>query len=477
MKYSKPLISEHNITEGAKLYSSSLGNILVGCPPEILKALMVKHIPMPDTIVIPGTLYRHHSSQACLEFPFYHFLFIQQGLARGKKFKVYAKKSVCKTLTELARITLLGPDLKESIDAEKRLGIPKKLDKGKIKQILKEVDYLAPKNEKGKNYKLNEMIEFIPLEIGNEKEVYPAYKEHPAVKIKREDENKFSIACDIKLKCDVAFKRRQSPVYPINPKPISDSERQSQSIFTVRCLGSSEGFDPTKPANGFLFHFHGKWFLWDCPAYLRLHLDKLGLGFDDIDGIFISHVHEDHLDIMETISDQKKVKIYTSPEIFHCMILKLMAILECSYDEAKAYYDFYPIYVNQPFELDGADIEVFYSSHAIPALGLRMTVNNQSRQASVFISGDNLSKRMIKKLTELKIYDKNRLDEVNHFLPDKKIVDIAFVDTGGGAIHADVEDYAKNKNKIVYMHTGKKLKGFPKHHLLLSPGQRFTLIK
>jgi len=477
MKPSNPLLSEHSLTDGSVLYSSSLGNILIGCPPEILKVLMVKHVPMPDTIVIPGALHEYSSSQACLEFPFYHFLFIQQGLARGKKFKVYAKKATCKKLSEMIRVTLIGPSVEEVMKVEQRLKIPEKLDRKKVEQINKEVEFLAPKNGNGKNYKLEEMIEFIPFEIGEEAIVYEAYQDHPQIKLKRTGENKFTVSCNNKFNCNISIKQPQAPVYDIKPAKISKVERKSKSTFSVQCLGASEGFDPTQPANGFLLHFNGKWFLWDCPAFLRKHLEGVGLEFEDLDGIFISHVHEDHLDIMETISDKKKPKIYTSPEIFHCMVLKLMAILDCSYSKALSHYDFEPIYVNKPFELADATIEVFYSSHAIPALGLRLSVPGKEKTSRLFISGDNLSKRMIKTLSAAKVYSSSRKKEVNSFLPDDSDYDIAFVDTGGGAIHGDLEDFANNQNQVVYMHTGKKLAGFPKNHRLLKAGQRFIIHK
>lgn len=477
MKPSNPLLSEHLLTDGSVLYSSSLGNILIGCPPEILKALMVKHVPMPDTIVIPGTLHKYSSSQACLEFPFYHFLFIQQGLARGKKFKVYAKKATCKKLSEMIRVTLIGPGIEEVMKVESKLKIPEKLDRKRVEQINKEVEFLAPKNKDGKNYKLEEMIEFIPLETGEKKVVYEAYQDHPEITLERTGEDDFKVSCNNSYNCKIRINNPQEPVYEIKPSRVSKSERKSKSTFSVQCLGASEGFDPTQPANGYLLHFNDSWFLWDCPAFLRKHLDVIGLTFEDLDGIFVSHVHEDHLDIMETISESKKTKIYTSPEIFHCMVLKLMAILDCSYSKAVSYYEFEPIYVNKPFELAGASIEVFYSSHAIPALGLRLTVPGKGKSSRLFISGDNLSKRMIKVLTKAKVYSAARRKEVNSFLPDDSEYDIAFVDTGGGAIHGDPEDYATNPNPVVYMHTGKKLTGFPKKHRLLKAGQRFIIHK
>ena len=475
MKSAKSLVSEHKLNSGSYLYSSSLGNILIGCPPEILKVMMVKHVPMPDTIVIPGTLYNKNSSQACLEFPFYHFLFIQQGLARGKKFRVMAKKAVCKKLADLLRVTLIGPTLDEVMGAEKKLNLPDKLIKSKMAQIVKEADFLAPKNASGKNYRMNEMIQFIPLEVGDQSTIYDAYQEHPQVSIKRTGEDEFVINCNKKFKCKLKAQNNPSPVYEIKGTQIGKKERSSKSMFTVRCLGSSEGFDPTRPANGYLLRINSKWVLWDSPAFLRNHLDTIGLSFEDLDAIFISHVHEDHLDVMETIHEGHKTDIYTSPEIFHCMLLKLQAIFNCGYQQARKYFNFHPIYVNKPFELFGAKFEMFYSSHVIPALGLRLSVPKGKKDSRLFISGDTLSKRMVQNLANAKIYSAKRKKEVENFAPDDDPYDIMFVDTGNGVIHGDYADYANNPNKVVYMHTGKIAKDIPKHHLFLKSGQRFII--
>lgn len=477
MKSSVSLISEHFLIEGSMLYSTSLGNILIGCPPEILKVLMINHFPMPDTIVIPGTLHKFNSSQACLEFPFYHFLFIQQGLARGKKFRVLAKKNICKKLDEMLRVTLVGPTLEEAMNSEKKLKIPQKLNRTKIKQLVKETEFLAPKNQEGNNYSMGEMIEFIPFEKGDQTVIYDSFQDHPQVSIKRIGEDEFLVKCDKSFNCKLNISHKQTAVYEIIGTKASQAEKSSKSVFNIRCLGSSEGFDPTQPANGFLFHFNKKWLLWDCPAFLHLHLDKIGLSCKDLDAVFISHVHEDHLDIMETIDQDRKMSIYTSPEIFHCMILKLQTILECSYQKAVTYYDYHPVYANKPFELFGASCEIFYSCHVIPALGLRLTVPTGKSSSRIFLSGDTLSKRMIKQLSASKVYTPERLEEVENFVKQDENYDVLFVDSGGGIIHGDPQDYATITDKVIYMHTGKKIKDVPNNHRFLKFGQRFSIHK
>ncbi len=275
----------------------------------------------------------------------------------------------------------------------------------------------------------------------------------------------------------MTIKEPLEPIYKIKGTKVSKNEAASLSEFSIRCLGASEGFDPTQPANGFLFHFNGKWVLWDCPAYLHRHLKKLGLTLESLDAVFISHVHEDHLDIMETIGNNKKVDIYTSPEIFHCMLLKLMPILDCTYKKAQSYYNYHPIYANKPFKLFNAAIEVFYSSHAIPALGMKIKVKNGKDASSLFFSGDTLSKRMIETLNESGVYSKSRYEELTGSLPAEPCPNFSFVDAGSGSIHGDPEDYSDNPCNIIYMHTGKKLQNLPSNHTLLQAGQFFVIHK
>lgn len=471
----KKLISVFSPVEGSTLFSSSLGNILIGCPPEILKALLKHHLPMPDTIVIPGTLHNNASSQACLEFPFYHFLFIQQGLARGKKFKVFAEKVICEKLRNLLRVTLLGPNKNEILTIEKKINIPELTDKQTIEQIIKETDYLALKKKNGEIYAIDEMIEFIPLKIGDKKLIYPAFEEHPEIAIHRTDKNDFSIQCDKNYNCSLQIKKKQEPVYSIKAVKVTADELESVDKFNIRCLGASEGFDPTQPSNGFLFRINGKWILWDCPAYLNHHLKAIGITYKDIDAIFISHVHEDHLDIMQSIRRSVKRDLFTTPEIFHCMLLKLMTILNCSYEKAATYYNFNPIYANRPITLFDSTFEVFYSAHSIPALGLRLTVPKNNGSSKLFISGDNLSKRVIQDLILNNVFSKTRLKEIENFLPNNADFDVSIVDAGSGMIHGDSHDYYQNKGTVYYMHTGKKIDDMPSNHRLLKSGSKINI--
>lgn len=450
-----------------------MGNLLLGCPPEILKALMVNHVPMPDTIVVPHTTIRHHSSQVCLEFPFYHFLFIQQGLMQGRRLRVLCQEAMIEPLKEMLRMTLVGPNLKEFLGAEKKLGLHPKTDKALAEQIVKETEKLALKGKDGKILPIEKLVEFIPFEIGDEVVAYSSEWGDPDLSVACLGENHYKITCDEEFECRLEITEPQEPSYKIKAKPVTDKEKDRTCTKpSVRLLGVSEGFDPREPANGLLFYVGGKWIMWDSPVYLRSHLEKIGIDFDQIDALFISHVHEDHLDVAQTIDEGRKTPLYSTPEIFHSLLVKLQAVKGCSYEEAMAYYDFHPLYAGVPFEIFSCDAEVFYSLHSIPALGLKLSLPNGQR---VFISGDSLPIRKIEELKKEGVIDQQRLDGMGVGHEGLSRFERVFVDAGGGMIHGDPEDYFDVKSQVEYMHTGRELHGLPADHEKVHQGQRIML--
>ena len=474
MPNSQALISHYQINEASHLFSGNMGNILIGCPPEILKTLMQQHLPMPDTVVIPGTVVNQFSSLASLEFPFYHFLFIQQGLAQGKKFRVLAKADVAKKLEEMLRMTLIGPSLDESLAVEKNLGLEEKLNKDYLAQVYKESQFLALKNKEGGILNITDLVEFVTFEVGDEIDLYPSLPEEPSFKIKRTGEDDFVVTGKKEYSVSIKTSQAFEPAYTIKGAKATAKEKFSLN-FSVRLLGVSEGFDPSGPANGVLIHFNGKWVLWDCPAFARNHLAKIGIGFDDLDALFISHVHEDHIDVAQTLEIGKKVPLYSSPEIFHSMLIKVQAMLNCSYAEAASHYDFHPVYAREPFKLFGSNAEVFYSVHAIPALGLKLHVPSTKGESSLFISGDHLPERAIANLKEKGVFSPERLEELAELRPNIFKYDLVLVDAGGGMIHGDPQDYFDNPNLVNYMHTGKPIEGVPKKHKQVAQGHCFRI--
>ena len=85
--------------------------------------------------------------------------------------------------------------------------------------------------------------------------------------------------------------------------------------------------------------------------------------------------------------------------MFHCILLKVVAVL-C----LMTYFNYHP---DQPFDLFGFQMEVFYSLHVIPTIGMKMSVPkaDSSGNTTLFLTGDHASKNKIKELIKMKIFE------------------------------------------------------------------------
>jgi hypothetical protein len=459
--HTSPPVQLHKIAEGTFLFCSPQGNILFGCPPEVLKRILSMHLPMPDTIVVPDKLHHLHSSQASLEFPLYHFLFVQRGLDRQRRFQVVALPAQCETLAELLRVTVVGPTDAEMVAA----GTPAPI----AKELFGETTYMALKNpgQGNRPYQVREMIDFHPLQASERVQIHPQEEKLPAVFVERQGGTQYRVlygedAYDI----DMQVTAEQSPNYALKHTPFD----RSAGKFTLTVLGRSNGFDPKDPANGYLLNVDGTVVLWDCPAYLHQHLKALKLSPQDIDVFILSHVHEDHLDASESLRDPP-FELHATPEVYYSLCVKLAAVYGCSPEEARKFHHWHPIDMLQPrLELvPGASFEFFHTVHAIPALGVRIEKQVNGRRGLLHISGDHLARAALDAMLKAKGVSQARYDRVTSLLTGDET--LVMIDAGGGAIHGDYHDYLGYSGRVGYMHTGLIQEELPPGHQLVKSGQ------
>ena len=141
--------------------------------------ILASHLPMPDTVVVAEKLHHFHSSQASLEFPLYHFLFVQRGLDRNRRFQIVATPPQCKGIEDLLRVTVVGPTDKEMIKS----GTEKSL----AEEIFQETVHLSLKNPNtGKPFAIKEMINFHPLNDGEQCVLYPVRGQQAEIRLERQ---------------------------------------------------------------------------------------------------------------------------------------------------------------------------------------------------------------------------------------------------------------------------------------------------
>ncbi|MCH9757074.1 MAG: MBL fold metallo-hydrolase [Gammaproteobacteria bacterium] len=157
--------------------------------------------------------------------------------------------------------------------------------------------------------------------------------------------------------------------------------------------------DKTYQSNMVLKSESGRNLLIDCGSDIKHSLFEQGMSYTDIDAVYISHLHADHVGGLEWLGfsklfkDKKKPKLYISPKLqtglWNNVLSGGMSSLEQEEATLSSYFDIQPLHNHQfvwekhTFKL----IDVFHSisNHKrLPSFGLLIL----SEQMKVFISTD-----------------------------------------------------------------------------------------
>lgn len=440
--------------------------VLFGCPNEILKVILQKKLTMPSAIVLPDTFHKDGSSLVAVEFPFYHFVFVQGALAKGLKMRIYGTRSQCNRVREMLRVTLLGPT-----DEEMKAW---KVAPSIRKYLRTELDHLAVKNADGSIKQIDEFIDFIEFDRTNTAPL--VVDEDNPLSIRKLGNDRFVLmgadnGCDIMETVEIPLDR---PIEPPYSTPIAQSA-QLPSTLAVDLLGASNGFDPNYPTTCYLLWLSGVAVLWDCPAFTHHQLRQRGVSKESIKAIIVTHVHDDHLNFLEFLLDKHRPLVISTQEVFECLLIKMGAILGESPDTVREYIDFMPVPVEEPVRLFGVDFRFFYGVHSIPALGAEMSVRDKDGKLhSVYISGDTLHHRGLDEMHGKGLLDTARRDELKAFL--NKRYDLLVMDGGGEPIHLDPKDFADSDQKIIVTHRSTYDGKLGKNAVIAKPGDSFQVV-
>lgn len=104
---------------------------------------------------------------------------------------------------------------------------------------------------------------------------------------------------------------------------------------------------------------------------IRKRLGDIGIGFENLYGIFVTHDHYDHVKAVSKLSEKHNIPVYTTPAIFE-------GINRIPHVRPKLYNSRKNITVNEPVHLGEFTITAFPVSHdATESLGYTIEYRNE----------------------------------------------------------------------------------------------------
>lgn len=272
--------------------------------------------------------------------------------------------------------------------------------------------------------------------------------------IKREALNEFTISYkDESVKINLTLKENQTYSSPYN-LGFYDIHRE---YFAIIHSGQGDGWDIHRPSMSSILMYQGKIYLIDAGPNIQNILQSLGIGLNEICGIFHTHTHDDHFaGITSLLQTDHNIKYYATPLVRATVAKKLSALLGIDEEQFENYFDVHDLEFDKWNDIEGLEVKPIFSPHPIETnLFIFRTIWNEGYQTYAHFADIASFSVLEDMVTE----DKNAFGISKEFFEQTKKeylqkVLLKKIDIGGGMIHGDAKDFVKDESsKIVLAHT------------------------
>lgn len=431
-------------------------SLLVGCPPEIVKVLIQRQLRTPDVILLPDIGVAQGESQVAVEFPLYHHLFFNPDEKSPAPLILIGSRARVQAARELLDLSLFGPNHDQMIEWG--------LHEEDAAALARETRWFQLKDAQGKVLSLDQLVRtqaFANDEVDLD-----------WVKVRRLDRNRFEVSAEGETEViAVAPETEQAPPYPVT----FDLTTTTLVKLGVEVLGGSTGFSATQASSGLALCYNGNYILIDAIPYLNYHLRARGIARNQVSAIFVSHIHDDHCNVISLLRYNRRIDVITTRLIFNMMLRKLALTLDRSESSLREYFNFIELTTGKARNYYGLRIRPFYSSHSVPTIGAYFEINHNGRDYRITFTGDNQSLADVKRMQRTGVIPHERVAEIEE--PYRKDADLLLADGGEGQIHGDPSDaLGSPAERIVFMHLDKLSDRFDSHFMTASSGKRFPVL-
>lgn len=446
-----------SVFPGSYYVESGGKSILAGCPPEIVKVLIQRGLKAPDAILLPDRPVAQGESQTAIEFPLYHHLFFGNPDTKTPPLILLGNSRRMEAAKALLNLTLFGPSSEQMADWG--------MSPDEADALSRETRWFHLKDDTGKRIELDQMIRACAID--------EASIDLDWIQIRRVADNTFEFAAEGETETiDLTPPHEQAPPYPVTP----DLTTTTLVKLGVEVLGGSTGFSATQASSGLALCYNGNYVLIDAIPFLNHHLRARGISRNQISAIFVSHIHDDHCNLISLLQYNRRIVVLTTQVIYRMMLQKLSLSLDRSEESLREYFIFRELTVGETTNFYGLRIQPFWSSHSIPTIGANFETTHDGRDYRIVFTGDNQALADVKKMQKTGVVSAERVTQIER--PYKTPAALLLADGGEGQIHGDPSDALQSPaDRVVFMHLDKLSDRFEAHFMTASSGKRFPVLR
>ncbi|MBF0194582.1 MAG: bacteriohemerythrin [Magnetococcales bacterium] len=269
----------------------------------------------------------------------------------------------------------------------------------------------------------------------------------PEVFINRQKTNIFEITYkEESVTVDLNLTGSQS--YP-SPYPINYFNLQ-RDYFSVIHSGIGDGWDVNRPSLSSIIIYQGGVYLVDAGPNVVNNLVALGIGINEIEGIFHTHSHDDHFaGLADLIRGDRRIKYYSTSLVRASVTKKLAALLNFEEEQFTEFFEVHDLKYDAWNSVCGLEVKPMHSPHPVESVIFifRTLWEGGYRSYGHFadIAANSILQSMVVEDDKKNGISKAEYQRVisNYLLP----VDLKKLDIGGGFIHGEAVDFREDKSK------------------------------
>ncbi len=234
-----------------------------------------------------------------------------------------------------------------------------------------------------------------------------------------------------------------------------------REYFAVVHSGEGNGWDINRPCMASIIMFQGKIYLIDAGPNILYSLRSLGIGVNEIEGIFHTHAHDDHFAGLTTLMRSgHKIKYFATPLVRLSVTMKLSSLTSIKEEDFNNYFAVHDLEPDVWNEIDGLEIKPVNSPHPVETtIFLIRTLCEGGYRCYAHladIASLTILRNMVNDNPEEPGISQEAFDRVRaSYLTG---VNLKKLDAGGGLIHGDAMDFRTDTSgKIILSHMSSEL--------------------
>ena len=432
--------------------------ILCGCPADIIKHLMRRGLIVetvagnqscetgPNAILISDVMLQGGAFANLAEFPVLQMLY-RQGLILPNHPNNTGQKPLLIGLPQQVEAQL-------SYIHRGNYGLTSKdelMAAGLTEEAAEEMMRIKLHFAFGKIQSANELLDCLPIdedptEIRN------------GVFIRRIGLNRYRFQYeDERIEVDINLPDSESYT---SPYPLG-MHRVSREYFSVIHSGEGDGWDIDRPCMSSIVSFQGRLYLVDAGPNLEAILKALSLSVNELEGIFHTHSHDDHLaGLTALLQSNHKLRYFAVPMVRAAVTKKLAALLSMDEEEFGNFFDVVDLDPETWNDVDGLEVKPMMSPHPVETSVFQFRALGSKGYKTYAHLADIAADRVLSNM----VTDDAEQPGLSPALFQKvqtnygEFANLKKIDIGGGLIHGDAEDFVDDESdKIVLAHVARPL--------------------